>query len=775
MANNSQNLGKRPIATFIRKILNGTFSGTLVLGTAFSSSVSAAENPSDQKPEKKNEVMQLSTLSVVGSTRNSTSAGSSALKKEDIDRTQADNIAELLGQLPGVSMSGSVRPGGQTLNIWGMGDQEDVKVTLDDAPKGFEKYRQGSIFIEPELIKRIDVDKGPHNILNGNGGFGGSIKVVTKDANDLLLPDEDWGGFIKQSFHTNDRQWINSAALYGRDSNGYADGLLYFSKRDGHNIKRPDGTRFEFSQNNQTSYLLKTNFYPNDANTISLSAMRTESDGWKPWAAKRDKMNVPSEWEVEKYGWDGAWQRKLVFRDQTDQNYSVKWNIAPEENLWLNLTLTNTYSKTKQNDRRPTDVSGNYASSMGQKSWVDYTDILSDINNKSVFSTGNIEHELMIGAKWHKNQRNVLMFNKSKSKSKNIQENAEYNYGYYQPYYMPAGTQHTYSLYMQDSLKLGSVTVTPGVRYDHVKNIGEENKAPRFNNKSPEANHDYSSVTYTGWTPHLGLMWKTSQNISLFADISHTWRAPLVDEQYEVQSNDSSVPGSSRNLDTEKMTGIRLGAILDYDNLMLENDSLQIRTTLFRNRGKDEIFKRYGIYCEQHGKNGLRDTCGKPLSNYRNMPGYTIEGLEIETFYDSQTLFGKLSYSTMRGQRDTSPRDPWIGHKTWWDQIPPTSLRSTLGFKIPLLQMKMGWKGDFIRKQDRSPADGDPKAKEWSLAKTAGYALHGLFASWQPHFIQGFEARITVDNLFNRDYRSYLGEAGAGIGRNYKLSISQQF
>ncbi|WP_446469648.1 TonB-dependent hemoglobin/transferrin/lactoferrin family receptor [Xenorhabdus stockiae] len=773
MANNSQNLGKRPIATFIRKILNGTFSGTLVLGTAFSSSVTAAENPSDQKPEKKNEVMHLSTLSVLGSTRNSTSAGSSALKKEDIDRTQADNIAELLGQLPGVSMAGSPRPGGQTLNIWGMGEQEDVKVTLDDAPKGFEKYRQGSIFIEPELIKRIDVDKGPHNILNGNGGFGGSIKVVTKDASDLLRPDEDWGGFIKQSFHTNDRQWINSAALYGRDPNGYADGLLYFSKRDGHNIKRPDGTRFEFSQNNQTSYLLKTNFYPNDANTISLSAMRTESDGWKPWAAKRDKMNVPSEWEVEKYGWDGAWQRKLVFRDQTDQNYSVKWNIAPEENLWLNLTLTNTYSKTKQNDRRPADVSGNYASSMGQKSWVDYTDILSDINNKSIFSTGNIEHELMIGAKWHKNQRNVLMFNKSKSK--NIQENAEYNYGYYQPYYMPAGTQHTYSLYMQDSLKLGSVTVTPGVRYDHVKNTGEENKAPRFNNKSPEANHDYSSVTYTGWTPHLGLMWKTSPNLSLFADISHTWRAPLVDEQYEVQSNETEVPGTSRNLSAEKMTGIRLGAIFDYDNLISKNDNLQIRTTLFRNRGKDEIFKRRGIYCEEYKKDGLRDSCGKPLANHRNLPGYTIEGLEIETFYNSKFLFGKLSYSTMRGQRDTSPRDPWIGHKTWWDQIPPTSLHTTLGFKIPQWQMTMGWKGDFIRKQDRSPKDDDPLANYWSLPKTKGYALHGLFASWQPHFIQGFEARITIDNLFNRDYYTYLGEAGAGIGRNYKLSISQQF
>ncbi|PHM33485.1 TonB-dependent hemoglobin/transferrin/lactoferrin family receptor [Xenorhabdus innexi] len=769
MANNSQNLEKRPIATFIRKIVSGTFSGSLVLGTVFSGSVSAAETPSGQAPEKRNDTVQLATLSVVGSAHNSTSAGSSALKQEDIDRTQADNIAELLEQLPGVSMSGSPRPGGQTLNIWGMGDQEDVKVTLDDAPKGFEKYRQGSIFIEPELIKRIDVDKGPHNILNGNGGFGGSIKVETKDASDLLRSDEDWGGFIKQSYHTNDRQWINSAALYGRDPNGNADGLLYFSKRDGHNIKRPDGTRFEFSQNNQTSYLLKTNFYPSDTHTISLSAMHSESAGWQPWAAKRGIMNVPTESDIEKYGRDSAWKRKLIFRDQTDQNYSAKWNIAPEDNVWINLTLTYAYSKTKQNDSRPNNASSLFNGSMGNKSWTDYTDNLVEIKNNSVFLTGIIEHELITGTRWHKNQRNVLMFDKG-NKGK-----AEYNYGYYQPYYMPAGTQHTYSLYMQDSLNLGNVTVTPGVRYDHVKNTGEENKAPRFNNKAPEANHDYSSVTYAGWTPHLGLMWKTNKNLSLFADISHTWRAPLIDEQYEVQSERTNVPGSSRNLNVEKMTGIRLGAILDYGNLISENDSLQIRTTLFRNRGKDEIFKRRGIYCEEHKKSGANDACGKPLSNHRNLPGYTLEGLEIETFYDSPLLFGKLSYSTMRGQRDASPRDPWIGHKTHWDQIPPASLRTTLGFKIPLLQMTMGWKSEFIRKQDRSPIDDDPDAGHWSLPKSKGYALHGLFASWQPPFIQGFEARITIDNLLNRDYYPYLLDTSSGIGRNYKFSISQHF
>ncbi len=480
-------------------------------------------------------------------------------------------------------------------------------------------------------------------------------------------------------------------------------------------------------------------------------------------------MEVPSISDVKQYGWDGAWKRKLVFRNQVDQNYTAKWNIAPEDHPWLNLTMTYAYSKTKQDDSRPENSSKYFGGLMGNKSWVAYIDNIADISNKSVFSTGIVEHELLVGTRWHKNNRDVLMFDKSKK------NNAEYNYGYYQPYYMPAGSQQIYSIYIQDSLKLGNVTVTPGVRYDHIKNIGEENKAHRFNDKSPKVNHDYSSVTYAGWSPHLGMVWQASKNLSLFADISRTWRAPVVDEQYEVQSNETNLPGSSRNLDVERMTGVRLGAIFDLDNLMLKDDNLQIRTTLFHNRGKDEIFKRRGMYCEAQVESDSSSSCGKPLANYRNLPGYTIEGLEIETFYDSRTLFGKFSFSTIRGQRDASMRDPWLGRKTWITEIPPTSAHAMLGFKIPQWQMTMGWKGDFIRKQDRSPVDDDPMSESWALPKSSGYALHGLFASWRSPYMKGFEARITIDNLFNRAYSPYLGEEVSGIGRNYKFSISQQF
>ncbi len=708
------------------------------------------------------QVLAIPELSVVAGLSDSTAAGRSTLDQQDIDRIQADNVASLLDKLPGVSMAGSPRPGGQSLNIWGMGDMEDVKVVLDGAPKGFEKYRQGSVFIEPELLKRVSVDKGPHNIQNANGGFGGTITMETKDAGDMLRPGEDLGGLLKYSYHTNDRQGIYSGALYGRSEEGFADGVLYASRRDGGNIKRPDGTRFAYSENDQTSYLLKTNLYLTDSQTLTLSAMRSESDGWQPFAAKRDDIAAPSQANIDRYGYEEAWRRILVYRDQKDSNYSAKWNLAPESQPLVNLTVALAYSKTEQHDRRPDSASqSSYLGTLGNESWVSYTDRQLDVSNVSEFSSGPLEHKLLVGMQLHKHDRDTLMYYPSGA------TNASYNYGYFQPYYMPAGKQETRSVYLQDAVSYGDLTITPGLRYDHVTNTGRPNLAPRYNDSDPLAGHDYSSVTYTGWSPHLGTIWKATRNVSLFADVSRTWRAPVIDEQYEVQSAASSVPGTSRNLQVERITGIRLGAVLDFNDLLLDKDSLQIRTTLFRNRGKNEIFYRRGVLCEE-------GSCGQPLSNYRNLPGYTIEGFEVESFYDSESVFGSLSLSSIRGKRDGSPRDPW-GNETWIAEIPPTTAHAMLGLKVPKANLAFGVTGDFVRKQDRSPVDGDPQAAVWALPKTSGYALYGLFASWEPNFWRGLEARVTVDNLLNHNYYPYLGESVSGVGRNFKFSVSQRF
>ena len=570
-----------------------------------------SESPAQPKSREK---IIIEPIYVSGELNSSVDAGSTVLTLKDIDRIQPNNIAELVDKLPGISSSGSPRPGGQTLNIWGMGNPEDIKITLDGTPKTFEKYRQGSIFIDPELIRRLDVDKGPHNITQGNGGFGGSVRIETKDPDDLLLPDQNIGMFLKYGHHTNDRQNRYSGAVYGKLLDGKADGLFYFNRRESDDLRRPDGTKFGYSQSDQDSFLIKTNIYLTEAQTLTLSASRSESDGWTPWAAKRDELAKPSQADVDKYGFDAAMKRKLVYRDQKDDTFSVKWNIQPVDSDLINLTLTYGYSKTKQNDSRPETASSYFSGSMGNQSWVDYRNHQIEIKNESTVMQGALEHKVLVGTRWHRNDRDVLMFTRDKAKNPN------YNYGYYAPPYMPEGTQTTTSFYLQDSMSYRNLTITPGVRYDIVKNQGKGSRAITYQDPDPYYGHDYSDVTYSGATPHLGLLWKMNKNFRFFGDLTYTWRAPLIDEQYEVQGSISSLTGTSRHLDKETVRAARIGAIADFESVIQQEDQLQLRTTLFDTRGKDEIFRRRGVYCESQKVDGHNGNCPPSIGNYRNLP-----------------------------------------------------------------------------------------------------------------------------------------------------------
>lgn len=53
---------------------------------------------------------------------------------------------------------------------------------------------------------------------------------------------------------------------------------------------------------------------------------------------------------------------------------------------------------------------------------------------------------------------------------------------------------------------------------------------------------------------------------------------------------------------------------------------------------------------------------------------------------------------------------------------------------VPEHDLTMGWRGIFVGAQRRSLKDGDDSiaASSYSLPKTKGYALHGVFVDWQP-------------------------------------------
>ena len=734
-----------------------------------------AKNPlSNTIPD--NQIYQMPAIVLEAEKEDTVKFGQSVLNQKAIDRYQANNVAQLLDHMPSVSSAGSPRPGGQTINILGRGGVADVPITLDDSVKSFDKYRQGSVFIEPEILKKITVDKGPHNVEVGNGGFGGKVTLETKDPADLLGENKSIGAFVKYSRFSNNSQNTYTGAVYGRADNGLVDGLFYYTNRDSGDVKRPDGSKFLYSAQEQDTYLAKFNFYPADGHKISLNAMRSGHKGWEPFAAMRDQDAVPSQADIAKYGYDEAWKRRLVYRDQKDTSYSAGYEFNPEFNPYLNFKAVASYSKTFQHDKRLPSVNGSSAL-LGNESWVNYTNTALKISNISDIDSKYGHHKLKVGAQYQKMEQNSLIFDKSNAAK------PDYNFGYYEPNYMPAGDQQMLSAFVEDQYQFNNIIITPSLRYDHIVNNGKPNRASRYND--PLAGHDYSSKTYTGWSPRLAMSWAQTDNLTWFANVSKTWRAPRVDEQYYVQSAATNVSATSRYLLPEKMFAVRIGNEMNFDDLFTDDDHLQVRLTYHRNRGSDEIFRNRSTFCQAQAENNANTGTGS-ISDcngnyhhgfYRNVTDYTIKAYEAEVFYNQPTWFTGLTYSYIRGQRDNSPVNPWFDQKTWMTDIPPKKATATLGVNVPEHHLTMGWRGIFVAAQDRSLSDNDKSiaASSFSLPKTKGYSLHSVYADWQPIGEKGPVLNFSIDNLFNRDYKMYLGEYMTGTGRDYKLSISQKF
>ena len=769
----------------IARLLAGSRFGVMRMGNTF------VVRASDEAPVADNSI-QLGAMSIVGDGQqvDPENVGRSTLNQEQIDRYQPSNIPSVLATLPGVNMGGSAKPGGQTINIWGLGDAEDVPMTVDGATKsGFERYQQGTIFIEPELIKHIEVEKGPHSVKTGNGGFGGSVNMTTKDASDLLQDGRNSGAMLKYGYASNDHQQVYSSALFGRSDDGRFDGLAYLTKRDGDdmklagNIPDPTGrypinpTRLPNSALDLEGALLKGNVHFTEAHSLGVSWSRSESERWAPFSSTA-YPTPPTAADIRRYGYDAALKRFLANRRTVDSTWSTTYTYQPLDNRLVDLEVKYSESDTEQTDEREATAFFQPATG-GRRMDTEYQDRMLAVRNTSLFETGMLAHAVTAGVQVRRHDRDTQMWMPG-----GMYETPRYNNGHYQPYFMPSGKVESQGYYVQDAMTLGDVTITPSLRYDHVTNEGKPNDAPLYNN--PAAGHDYRAKTYSGWSPRLSLFWRVTPQTALFADYSKTWRAPVLDEQYEVQGSGSRT-ATSRNLDPERITALRLGSVVDFDNLLLHGDSAQLRTTLFRNHIEDEIFKATGIGCPQQLVTGgtIANTCGGGLmSNYRNIGDVVIKGFEVESFYDSTYLFGSASFSWITGRHQGAYTNPW-GPDVWAKDIPAPKWITTLGVKIPAWDARIGWTAQFVRQTDRLPSDqysGGPGSvlgdRYYDQYANDRYQLHGLFANWKPQqaYLKGTEVNVTVDNLFNKAVRPELsGENAYTQGRNAKVSVTRFF
>lgn len=106
----------------------------------------------------------------------------SVLTAEDIERSSAQTVGDLLKDIPGVKVMNDGSQGMKRVQIRGE-DAFRTLVMIDGQRVSEHKSMSGApILISPDEIERIEVIKGPASVLYGSDAVGGVVNIITKKA-----------------------------------------------------------------------------------------------------------------------------------------------------------------------------------------------------------------------------------------------------------------------------------------------------------------------------------------------------------------------------------------------------------------------------------------------------------------------------------------------------------------------------------------------------------------------------------------------------------------
>lgn len=256
------------------------------------------------------------------------------IDKTELEQIQATSVPQTVAHLPNVTLSGGPRESVQSVNIRGLGDNQVLQL-VDGVRQNFTSGHRPTYFLEPELIKNVEVLKGPSSALWGSGAIGGVISQNTIHAADLLK-SKDFAGFIKQGYHSNTDKWLTTTALAGRMEN--VDWLVSGFYRDGNDVELGNSDNLDGSASRDKGMMAKVDWFIDDNQSATFNLRKSEING-----------AVPSNGSAEV----GSSNFMIQRENQTD-HASVDYRLNPD-NPWLNAQLMLYWNNTEMQEYRLSD------------------------------------------------------------------------------------------------------------------------------------------------------------------------------------------------------------------------------------------------------------------------------------------------------------------------------------------------------------------------------------------------------------------------------------
>ncbi|WP_135443990.1 TonB-dependent receptor domain-containing protein [Vibrio tasmaniensis] len=284
-----------------------------------------------------------------------------------------------------------------------------------------------------------------------------------------------------------------------------------------------------------------------------------------------------------------------------------------------------------------------------------------------------------------------------------------------------------FGLFIQDDWRVTqALTLTAGARYDW------------YELKDSQA----LELDASGFSPNIGLDFKATNDLALFASYAQAMRGPQIKELYVV---DYKVNDPNRKEEIARNT--ELGAKYQYQ-------SFTAGVTFFHSEIEDVVGNQ-----------------GKKITNIGNLKN---NGVTAYLGYSLEEVSARLSYSQSRPELNgvplsdndmnigTSVGDTWIADVTY----------------IAMNDLEFGWNAKFV---ERLTNIADPKVNP----EKPGYAVHDLYAQWLPISDEELVLTMTIKNVFDKfyydhaSYSQYIGSkvaAGyANAGRDFRFNVSYAF
>lgn len=156
------------------------------------------------------------------------------LDRYDIERTPVADAVELFRDIPGVSLEDSNTPGMKRISIRGESSRR-VAIKIDGQTMTDHSTYGTPLLIDPAMIERIEVIRGPSSVINGSNAIGGVVNIITRGGGDKPLEAHAGAGYYSAT------QGYRSSAGLGGSANGF-DYRLAVSRSEHADRRTPDGT-----------------------------------------------------------------------------------------------------------------------------------------------------------------------------------------------------------------------------------------------------------------------------------------------------------------------------------------------------------------------------------------------------------------------------------------------------------------------------------------------------------------------------------------------------